>query len=52
MSLAVELLGHADRKVTIERYMSGNEHANPLAAELLDSALPPRSTGDGSAIEP
>ena len=46
MDLAVELLGHTDPKVTIEHYIRRNEHANPLTAELLDSAFAPSPAGE------
>lgn len=39
VNLAAELLGHADPKVTIERYIRRNEHVNPLTAELLEAAF-------------
>lgn len=39
VTLAAELLGQTDPKVTIEHYIRRNEHVNPLTAELLDAAF-------------
>ena len=39
LARAAELLGHTDRKITLQYYICHSEMVNPVTAELLEQAF-------------